>query len=458
MVKGIGMLMLLLGWMAVLAQENVLEAYVQEGLQNNLALQQQEFSLQQAVRGLHKARGMFFPSVTIEARYSRAGGGRTIDFPAGDLLNPIYATLNELLAGQGIPPRFPTDVENVTIPFLREKEHDTKVRVIQPLVQPALWHNYSLQKHLLEVQRAQKQAFARQLVAEIKTAYFTYLKAVKVVDLFRETETLLQENLRVSESLFRHQKATQEVVFRARAELSELQQHLSEAEKNRILAASYFNFLLNRPLNAPIVEIPDSALAVTGEVDSAAAQISALRHREEFRQLSEALKAAGSQVGLARAAFLPGISLVYDYGFQGEKYRFGKQDDYWMASVVLRWNLFHGFQDKAAMQQAQIQRKKLRVQQQELEQQIALQVQEAYENVVVARQTLLAAQERVISARKSFEIVRKKYREGMAPQIEFLDARTTLTRAEINHILARYDYHIRLAELERVAALRSLEQ
>lgn len=37
-------------------------------------------------------RGMFLPSVSIEARYSRAGGGKIIEFPVGDLMNPVYGT------------------------------------------------------------------------------------------------------------------------------------------------------------------------------------------------------------------------------------------------------------------------------------------------------------------------------------------------------------------------------
>jgi outer membrane protein TolC len=38
-------------------------------------------------------------------------------------------------------------------------------------------------------------------------------------------------------------------------------------------------------------------------------------------------------------------------------------------------------------------------------------------------------------------------------QVEYIETRTDLTDAEIHHILARYDYHIRLAELEEAAAL-----
>jgi outer membrane protein TolC len=60
------------------ANDNVLDAYISEGLENNLALKQKEFSLKKSIKELHEARGKFLPSISIEGRYSRAGGGRTI--------------------------------------------------------------------------------------------------------------------------------------------------------------------------------------------------------------------------------------------------------------------------------------------------------------------------------------------------------------------------------------------
>ena len=58
------------------------------------------------------------------------------------------------------------------------------------------------------------------------------------------------------------------------------------------------------------------------------------------------------------------------------------------------------------------------------------------------------------AARRGYELVSKKYREGMSSQIELLDARRALTAAALNEILTRYEYATRYVELERAAALR----
>ncbi len=440
-----------------LAQTEPLDRYIEEGLLRNLALKQKEFSFEQSLRTLDEARGMFLPSISFEARYSRAGGGRLIEIPIGDLMNPVYQTLNELLVAQGQSPKpFPT-LENEIVPFLREEEHETKVRLVQPIFQPSIYYNYKIQSNLSRAREAEKDAYRRQLIADMKASYFNFLKTVHVVRLLNETRSLIEENLRVSESLFRNGKATQDVVFRARAEMSELDQARIEAERDRKLAAAYFNFLLNRPLDADI-EMPVEQMTINEQVMGfEEVELVAFERREELKQLRNAIEAASNNVRLATSTFLPAVIFVLDYGIQGEYYRFSDEDDFWMGSLLLEWNLFDGFQKRAKRGRAVVEKKQLEMNLQELQNQIRLQLQEAFDNLAVAKKAIASAEDRVSSAQKSFDIIRKKYSEGMSPQIEFLDARTSLTNAQVNWIIAQHDYHIKYAELERVAALSDNE-
>ena len=123
-----------------------------------------------------------------------------------------------------------------------------------------------------------------------------------------------------------------------------------------------------------------------------------------------------------------------------------------MASGILHWNLFNGFQDKAKQQQAKLEKLKLHEQIKELQDQIRLQVREACENIKVTQQAIVSAQERVKSAEEAYYIVSKKYQTGMVPQIEYIDSRVTLTNADINQAIVKYDLEIKQAELDRVLA------
>jgi outer membrane protein TolC len=440
------------------AQDDPLENYIKIGLESNLALQQQQFSLQQSIAALNEARGKYFPSIDIGARYTRAGGGREIIIPVGDLVNPIYKTLNALLEAQGLDPQFPEDIPNQTTPFLREQEHETRVRLIQPLIQPAIWSNYGLKSDLNEIERLKTNMYKRNLVAEIKRAYYNYMKAAVVVDLYARIEDLQKENLRVSDKLFQAGSATQNIIFRAEAELSRTEQEKMHVENLQRQSASYFNFIINRSLQSEIDttnhQVPKASTIMNYET----ARQQAFDNREELKQITSAISASDQSASIVKSRYYPGISAVLDYGFQGEEYSFTTEDDYWMASVVLEWNLFSGFQDKARLQSANLETKKLQIKEKEIKNRIELEVERVSDNLQVAQKTIVVAGQQFESAKASFRIIRKKFEEGIASQVEYLDAQTTLTNAAINEVISRYDYYITFAEYERIIATYVLDR
>ena len=440
------LLVILIPFLSWGSENTILERYISTALQNNLALKQQDFAYQKSVSALKEARGLFLPSLEIQARYSRAGGGRTIDIPVDQFLNPVYQTLNAILQ-QNV---FPEDIQGETIVFLREEEHETKIRAVQPIFQTDIYYNYKIKDNLQNLEQLSKQAYARLLIAHVKSSYYNYLKTLEIVKLLQRTQELLEENLRVNEKLVEIQKSTRDVVFRSQADLSFLEKQQADAEKGQVMAQAYFNFLLNLPQDQIIETISLDSLPSPLLITLSDAEITALQNREEVKQLSYAIEAAQNGVKLNRGKFLPNVFAVFDYGYQGEFYRFSEQDDFWMASAILQWNLFNGFQDKRKIQQARLEQKKLETRQLELQNQIKLEVRDAYYGVGVALKNLQSSEDQLRSQQKSFEIVDKKYQQGMALQVEYLDARNSYIRSEIDLIMARFDYYISHANLERI--------
>src|SRR5262245_45261846 len=140
----------------------VIDEYVREGLASNLSLKAQSLEVERAAAALDAARARYFPEVGFAARYSRSEGGRTIDLPLGDALNPAYQTLNELLMAQGQQPQFPV-VQNETIAFLREREQDTRITLRMPLLNPAIPAAVRAQRESLGASEYSREALGRQL-------------------------------------------------------------------------------------------------------------------------------------------------------------------------------------------------------------------------------------------------------------------------------------------------------
>ena len=439
------LLLMVFGIQPTQGQENLLETYIREGLESNLALQQKEADYRKSLLALDQARSYFYPALRLQARYTRAEGGRIIDFPLGDLLNPVYNTLN-LLTGSDLFPQ----IDNQSFRFYREKEHETKLQLTQPIVRPEIAYRYRISQSLSRVARADVETFRRQLVADIKTAYYGYRKALGMKALLEETRRLLEENLRVNRKLLENHKVNIDAVYRSEAELAELEQKEAEAEKEKQMAAAYFNFLLNREPGTPIET--DALPAVFPVLTLEESTTRAVEAREEMEMLDHTVTASGLAVKMHRGNAFPTVTAVVDYGFQGEEYRFTQDDDFVLASLVLSWDLFSGFRNRSEIKQALVEKEKWEARRQEAEREISLEAEQAWYDLEAARKSVEAARKQKTSAAEVFRQVDRRYREEAATQIEWMEARHRLTTAAENVVQAEFDLAVSYARYERATA------
>jgi outer membrane protein TolC len=246
------------------------------------------------------------------------------------------------------------------------------------------------------------------------------------------------------------------MILRARAERSDLQQRSDEAVQLADAARETLNLLLDRPLDTPLELFPDTLLGFDSLPPLESLRRAAAGAREEVRQLDHVRRAVVAQERAAQGSFLPSVSVALDYGVQGKEYRFDRSRDFAAFTVAVSWNLFNGGQDAARVQQASLDAQRLALQQRALQQGIALDVTTSWQAAAVARSAIGTANDRLQSARRTFELVRRKQGEGSASQLEFLDARTTYTSAALNQLITRYDYYLRRVALERAAATYDL--
>jgi outer membrane protein TolC len=428
----------------------LLDLYIAEAVRSNLALAQQQAAVQRAEAGVQEANGRFLPSLGLNARYSEFSGVINI----GDFINPTYAALNQLLGQQ----RFPTDI-NATLPFRQE----TKLDLQMPLFNGALFGARAAARAQRDLVGSTRDAALRQLVADVQLAWLQVASATRAVQTLEATLPVLDENLRVSERLVSAGQATPDVVLRARAERSDLVQQLDDTRRLRAAAIRGFNLLRNQEPDAPI------AMGLAGDTAALAQQepadtllpraelvAHALRHREELTQAGSGVALARAQQRVAGSAFLPNLSLGASYGVQGDRYRFDRNNDVALASLVMSWNVFNGRQDDARRQQANALKQEAELRLRETERGIATQVHNAADAVDVARSNVRSARDRYDAAQRAFTLVERRYGEGLATQVEFLSARAAYTSAALNQVISRFTLDARLVELERVAATRPL--
>ena len=431
--------------------DSILNNYIDYALKNNLALKQKIENYNKSIVILKQARALFFPQLSLNARYSRAEGGRTIDIPIGDMMNPVYDNLNginDFMYAAGLidePEKYP-HIDNQSIAFLRPHEQETKARLIQPLINNQIWYNNKIKKDLSEIESQNINSYRNELIAEVKIAYYKYLQTLELLKIISQTKILINENINLNQKLYDNDKVTYDKVLRAKTELSKINQKQSEFNKLNTTAKAYFNFLLNRDLNSDIkIEQPNIKINSLNNVDVFID--SALNNRSELKIINLYKAANKNNIKLNKTNTLPNIYGVLDYGFQGENYTFNKNHDFYIASLVLKWDLFKGLENYNKIQESKITESILNDKLEETQKKINLQILNSYYDVKSAEKNITLAKDQQKLANENFKIINKKHKIGTANQLEYIDARTQLTNAQINYSLIKYDYLIKLTQL-----------
>src|ERR1041385_6249285 len=278
---------------------------VAEALRTNLGLESERLAEHRTSAEVREARGLFLPSLGLQSRYSRLDGVPNI----GDLINPAYATLNQLTGTK----RFPTNI-NFTLP----QRHESRLELVQPVFNLGIVANYAVARARADGQRMQLASAARQLAADVQVAFLQEASARRAAEIYEATLLLVQENERVAERLLAAGSATPEAVFRARAERADVEQQLAEARERQHAASEALNRIVRRPLDAPVEVVPDSVFdRLPLDITAESAVARALGGREELRQVEAGVRAAEASGRAATAAFLPSVSVALGYGFPG---------------------------------------------------------------------------------------------------------------------------------------------
>jgi outer membrane protein TolC len=421
----------------------ILEAYIQQGLQANLAVQQQSLEVRKAEEAMRQSKGLSLPKLGFEANYTVAGGGRRIDFPIGDLLNPLYTALGS-----------PVRLENQEILFLPNNFHETKVNFAYPVFNTDLKYNRQIQQHLHAGKVAQQQLLTHNLRYDITAAYLRLLQTYEAEKIWQNAKTVLLELRRFNESLVRNNVATKDIVSTADYEISKAEHEIFSLQSARKTAAAYFNLLINKDLQSEVLVDSTLLRGTTGQYQREALVQQALERRQEFAALRAGQAAAEGDVARNAANLrLPDVYLGGSLGFQGFGYTFDQEQAYVLAQVGLTYDLFDGGQRRSKTQEARLQAEKVRLQTNEAQRQVAMQVTAAWNDFEVAQNALQTAQSGLSAAEASFRIVSNKYRANQALLLEFLDAQNRVTTAQLQRVLAWSDVLLKEAALKQAAGI-----
>lgn len=436
---------------SLLRAQGRLDGYIREGLENNQVLQQKNISLEKAVLALKVAKSNFLPSVNLSGSYTTAEGGRYANLPVGDMLNPVYSTLNQLTGMSAFP-----QISNQQIDFLPKNYYDVYVRTSMPLLNTDVIYNKRIEEQKIHLEEFQVQIYKRELVKNIKTAYYTYLTASEGVKVYENALALVEKNVALNQALISNGKGLNASLLRAQSELENVKAQLNDMQNQQSNARNYFNFLLNKPQDAPVEAEP-----ITSSADFLAATNTAAtsdtNRREELSMIRQVSKIQATVIDMNKRYWVPKVNAFLDLGSQAVDMEFSNKSRYYMVGVNVGIPIFNGFRNSYKTQISQLDLRSTEANYKNVEQQLQLAVNTSRNNLATVIRNYHASLERQKTAESYFNLIDRGFREGVNSQIEFIDANNQLTASTLQVKINGYKILIAVAELEREMASYELE-
>jgi outer membrane protein TolC len=152
----------------------------------------------------------------------------------------------------------------------------------------------------------------RQVVSEVKVAYYSYFYSTKAIEITEKNKNLLEKLESIAEARYRVGKGIQQDVLRAQIEVSRIDQKLIVLRQQEKTAQARLNTLLYRDPESPL---PPPAPVTPPQLTTSLQDLYALAHTNDpaLEQDRRMVEGGRDAVELAQKAYKPDFSVSYSY-------------------------------------------------------------------------------------------------------------------------------------------------
>ena len=248
---------------------------------------------------------------------------------------------------------------------------------------------------------------------------------------------LREDSLAIARARLEAGLASELDVYQAEGALADALFQRRDAARNRALVERQLAQLTGRlDLRLPSGEVFSLPLP---PVPPAGLPSTLLERRPDIRAAEQSLVSANAQIGVARAAMFPTLSLTGSFGFQSAELSSLLTGDAraWSVGAGLLGPIFDAGRRGARVEQAEARREQAVAGYQRA---IETGFREVADALVNVQESTLAEDElrgRLEAARKALELSQLRYESGYSPYLEVLDAQRTANDAEIAFVRNR---------------------
>jgi outer membrane protein TolC len=379
--------------------------------------------LEEAAGGIIVARAGFLPSLTSYANF--------------EWLEADYATLNGSISNR-------SDIWNVNVRLTETIYAGGAVRAGMDIAR--------LEK---SSRTLDYEATVDQVIMDVRIAFYDILRNQSDVAVHEQAVSFLTEQVKNEQN--RLDVGTGQKLNVLRAEVNRALEQSALIDARNRLRNSYLQLsqLLSIPYSISDDQEPfdiDGALAYQKTVIDLDDCLSrALLQRPELIARQNDIKVQKKQLIVDRSGVLPHVNLFTGYDVVSEPDRLQSADHYdgYLAGVSVSWNLFDGFATKGRLNATRARTDAAEISYDAIHRNIEAEVLRAYRDLQRSDENIQTQTANVQLATDSLKLASGNFDAGLTSQLELLQSRLDLTRAQVAELSARFEYNAALARLQR---------
>jgi len=403
----------------------------------NIALQQNGTILKakndlEGTAGLvAQTRAIVYPRAAVAGQYQRIQES-SIDTPAG-----------------------------ATFPFGTDQSWTTEIRLVQSLYEGGRMAS-ALRAAKLTQQQAilQYQTIVADTLLAVRITYCDILLSAQQITVREASVKLLQQELDDQKRRYEAGTVPRFNVLRAEVAVANARPLLSRARNFfRITKNNLVNLL---GYNLPPEVLEDVPLQLTDQlniepypIELPTAIQQAFANRTELGALRKAEALRREDIVNARSGYLPSFQAFGGYGVRSSSFEadLTAERHGWFVGAQVGWNIFDGFSTRGRVVSAKAAHEKSQTELDDTARRIELEVRTAYSEFIEAREVLDSQVKVQEEAQESLRLANARADAGSGTQLDVLNAETSLTEARTTQSLAKRDYAVAVARLERAVGL-----
>ncbi len=291
------------------------------------------------------------------------------------------------------------------------------------------------------------------VILDAKNAFYSVLKALKLLDVARQRVTQIAAQKEVAENFYEVGMSPLNDLLESQASLANARQAHIVAQNNLTIAKSQFNTVLRRRVNAP-VELQDVLDYMPFVHDFEYCLEVAQKNRLEITVADLDVEIAEKEINLAKKDYLPSVNLRGEYIRSGDDYTVDGGEGIsdaasWNIRATAEWDFWQWGRTRFGVKEKLHRLSQAQYRREQILDNIELEVKTAYVRTRESEKNIITVEKAIEQAKENFRINQERFKEQVATTTDVLDSQTLLSDTLTNYFNALYDFKISKATLYR---------